>query len=525
MHESEPSQSERLDEELVAYLDGQLDRQAARAVEQRLASEELVRRRLQELAQSWDLLDQLPHALASDAFTRSTVEMVAVAAERELADEQAAEPRRRARRWLWGAAATSAVCVAGYVLAASVWSDPNDKLVRDLSVIENQERYKQAGDVDFLKRLNEEGLFSDDTSEAGAAKDDRSTKDEGRTAKDEGRASFDPASNLTGLETTSQRRETVEKMSPQEKDDLRSKVDKFNALSADEQERLRRFEVQMNAEQQRDRLRRIMNQFHEWLKTLSPIERSELLALATTPRIEQIRGLQHAQEAKLGAQGGGPKLSKQDVDVLHQWETEFAKNHRSELLTDVPQQWSQPDWQKRFGQSFAPDSLRMLLLNARVHWRNGQVGEGKKVTVSENEIQQLIDKLSPEAKKIVEPQTMPQRIKTIGGWIVIFSRSRLFNRQPGEGPPQISQEALYKFFEGLSGEEKDRLTALPSDDDFNRELRRLYFQRNRPNRGGSPREAPIGRDRPRPLGKQDPTTTSTEPAPVGGAQSKGDGTK
>ena len=229
MHESEHNPSEQLDEELVAYLDGQLDRQSARAVEQRLASEEAVRRRLQELAQSWDLLDQLPHAVAGDAFTRSTVEMVAVAAERELADEQAAEPRRRAQRWLWGAAAALAVAVTGYVLAASVWRDPNDKLIRDLSVIENQERYKQAGDVEFLKRLYEEALFSDDTSEASAARDDRATKDDEYPAKDERRTSLDPASTMTGLEITSQRREIVEKMSPQERDDLRSKFDKFNA--------------------------------------------------------------------------------------------------------------------------------------------------------------------------------------------------------------------------------------------------------------------------------------------------------
>jgi hypothetical protein len=503
MHETDPNPSERLDEELVAYLDGQLDRTAARQVEQRLSNEEPVRRRLQELAQSWDLLDQLPHAVAGDAFTRSTVEMVAVAVEKEFAEQQAIEPRRRAQRWLWGAAAAIGVAIAGYFLATNVWADPNEKLVRDLSVIENQERYKQAGDVEFLKKLNDEGLFSDETSDASATRDDRAAKDEGRGAKDETRGTVDVASTLTGLETSSQRRETLERMTPQEKEDLKAKLDKFNALSADDQQRLRRFEEQLNADQQRDRLRRIMNQFHEWLKTLSPIERTELLALGIAPRIDQIRSLQHAQEAKLGAKGGGPRLSKQDVDVLHEWEAEFAKNHRSELLADVPSQWSQPDWQKRFGPTFAPDNPRMLAANARFHWRNGTVGEGKKVTVSDSEIQQLIAKLSPQAAKILQPQTTQQRIKTIGGWIVLFSRARLFNRPPGEGPPQVSQEELNKFFEGLPAEDLDKLTALPNDEDFKSALRRLYFQRMRPNRGGGPRDAPGDRERPRPSNRPD----------------------
>jgi hypothetical protein len=258
MHESDPSQSERLDEELVAYLDGQLDRQSARQVEQRLASEEPVRRRLQELAQSWDLLDQLPHAVADDAFVRSTVEMVAVAAEEEFAEQQAAEPRRRRRRWLWGGCAALAVALVGYVVAANVWTDPNEKLIRDLSVIENQERYKQAGDIDFLKKLNEEGLFADETSEATTARDEHGGNNEGHSAKEEPRANSDPASTWTGLETPSQRRDALEKMTPQEKEDLRTRFDKFNALSPDEQQRLRRFEEQLNADPSRDRFLRIM---------------------------------------------------------------------------------------------------------------------------------------------------------------------------------------------------------------------------------------------------------------------------
>ena len=81
------TESERLDEELVAYLDGELDGEAAHRMEHRLASEEAVRRRLQQLAQSWDLLDQLPRTTVDDAFTRSTVEMVALAAEEEIGEQ------------------------------------------------------------------------------------------------------------------------------------------------------------------------------------------------------------------------------------------------------------------------------------------------------------------------------------------------------------------------------------------------------------------------------------------------------
>ncbi len=527
MHESDPSQSERLDEELVAYLDGQLDRQSARQVEQRLASEEPVRRRLQELAQSWDLLDQLPHAVADDAFVRSTVEMVAVAAEQEVAEQQAAEPRRRRRRWLRGGGAALAVALAGYVVAANVWTDPNEKLIRDLSVIENQERYKQAGDVDFLKKLNEEGLFSDETSDATTSRDERGGNNEGRPAKDEPRANSDPAPTLTGLETPSQRRETLEKMTPPEKEDLRTRFDKFNALSPDEQQRLRRFEEQLNADASRDRLRRIMNQFHEWLKTLGPIERSELLApaLTSTVRIEQIRNLQHAQEAKLGAQGGGPKLLQRDVDALHQWEATFAAKHAAELLAARPSTSPQREWAQKVDSADPAERRRALLILARYQWRTGSVGEGKKVSLSDAELQSLIKQLSPEARKILDAQTTTQqKIDTIGRWIFLFARARLFNRQSGEGPPQVSQDELNRYFEGLPANEKDKLLALPNDDDFNRALRWKYYQQHtRPNRGTGPRNAPGDRDRPRPGGKPEIPATNPDAPPASMTPKRGEG--
>src|SRR5262245_56721738 len=106
--------ADQFDEELVAYLDGELDSQAAQRLENLLATDERTRQRLNQMAVSWDLLDQLPRATVDDLFTRTTVEMVAVAAEDEIAQATATAPSQERRRWLVGGVATLLAAAAGF---------------------------------------------------------------------------------------------------------------------------------------------------------------------------------------------------------------------------------------------------------------------------------------------------------------------------------------------------------------------------------------------------------------------------
>lgn len=65
-----------VDEELVAYLDGELSEEQAKQVEQRLASDPQLRRRAILLKKTYDLLDYLPRPEASPDFTTRTLEKV-----------------------------------------------------------------------------------------------------------------------------------------------------------------------------------------------------------------------------------------------------------------------------------------------------------------------------------------------------------------------------------------------------------------------------------------------------------------
>jgi anti-sigma factor RsiW len=69
----QPTHDSSTREELVAYLDGELDAAARQSVEERLARDAEYRSHLQSLQQAWDLLDELPRSSASESFTRTTV--------------------------------------------------------------------------------------------------------------------------------------------------------------------------------------------------------------------------------------------------------------------------------------------------------------------------------------------------------------------------------------------------------------------------------------------------------------------
>jgi anti-sigma factor RsiW len=153
--------SEQERQDLVAYLDGELKGEAARALEAKLALDPRARAEADALRRTWELLDFLPRAEPSPAFTQRTLQRVGPAA------TGAAPARRRWRPWALAAgwaAAVAAALAAGYAGGRAARArEPGDReLVRDLRVIENKRLYELGDDVDFLRALDRPELFGDD---------------------------------------------------------------------------------------------------------------------------------------------------------------------------------------------------------------------------------------------------------------------------------------------------------------------------------------------------------------------------
>jgi anti-sigma factor RsiW len=168
MSNSSPlNEQERAD--LVAWLDGELEGEAARSLEAKLSLDPAARAEADALRKTWELLDYLPRPGPSASFTHRTLSRLVPAA--------AARPRpNRWQRWRrpvlgagWAAALVLAAVggYAGYNRFAPPREPGERELVRDLRLIENKRYYDCVEDIDFLRALDQPDLFGDDGPGAG----------------------------------------------------------------------------------------------------------------------------------------------------------------------------------------------------------------------------------------------------------------------------------------------------------------------------------------------------------------------
>jgi len=153
--------------QLVAYLDGELDSEGSRQVEEQLAHDANLRDELQRLQRTWDLLDELPRADVGTDFTQTTVEVVALSAEQELVDTKTAAQRGRTLVWAIAGAGVLLIGAASYFAVAAYLQRPTTQLARDYPIIQDIDLYTIADSVEFLHQLDDESLFAQEDVDDG----------------------------------------------------------------------------------------------------------------------------------------------------------------------------------------------------------------------------------------------------------------------------------------------------------------------------------------------------------------------
>ncbi len=300
-----------IEEQLVAYLDGELDGESCRHIEELLAVDPEVRRKLHWLEQTWEMLDELDTAPVGEDFTRSTMEMVALAAEEDVRKSAEEAPRRRRRKWLLCGGGMLAAGAAGFMVFVLTAANPNKELLKDLPVLENLDEYQQIQDIKFLRMLQESGLFPKVESKEGDS------------------VSSLPSTLRTGEDAV----QHIKNLTPAQKADLLQKQESYAHLGLAVQNQLQQLHKQIQADQHGDELRGIMDRYYEWFKLLPPYYRLELPHLSANERIEWIKNYKEKEKTEITNR---PPAGK-DSDALWKWMEDYEAKHEKEFVSKLPE--------------------------------------------------------------------------------------------------------------------------------------------------------------------------------------------
>ena len=158
-------------ENLVAYLDGELNDDAASRVEETLTEQPSVREEVEKLTRVWELLDLLPEPKASAKFTQRTLSAIQTQQAQTEADEADTRPlatqptvhwKTRGRKIALRFAAFLGLVFAGVLGFNGAFrrdTEAMDLLLRDLPVIERLDQYREVGSLEFLNELHDSGLL------------------------------------------------------------------------------------------------------------------------------------------------------------------------------------------------------------------------------------------------------------------------------------------------------------------------------------------------------------------------------
>lgn len=144
---------------LIAYLDGEVDSDTRRELEARLALEPGLRKRLQVLEESWQALDLLEVVQVDKDLVRTTMELLVVTTEKELEEHLGENSPEKKSQWLQTLVGMVIAATFVYAVLSLVLPNPNRQLMKDLPIIERLDEYQVAPDVEFLRKLDESGIF------------------------------------------------------------------------------------------------------------------------------------------------------------------------------------------------------------------------------------------------------------------------------------------------------------------------------------------------------------------------------
>ena len=266
------------DELLVAYVDGELDSKARRELEDQLLENESLRRRLQQLQQGWDLLDDFPSISPNEKLVESTLELVV--ADLTGVHETVTVKRTKRHRWSLTVAAATLVCI-GIALSALYWVQSNRfrAELTDLSIAENLDAYFYGRDLQLMRDL----ALNEDWNKMILAMKEVSDNPQ-------------PQSLIAEV-PIGDREEALRSMSLERRSQLDSRWKRFVRLSEQDQRRIRQTADEVANQSNTSVLLKTMQDYAWWRETIPGNVRDKIESDDLDERRTAIKqGIEHSQQ-------------------------------------------------------------------------------------------------------------------------------------------------------------------------------------------------------------------------------------
>ena len=393
---------------LVSYLDGELESSDAAAVETRLTTDETFRRKLNELRETWDLLDELPHPTVDESFTRTTVEMVAVN-ESAVQESNLAHRSRRHLAWLL----LMGLCVAvSFVTVRGVQRQRDEQLLTDLPLIERLDEYQLAANLQFVQALLDTGLFSGDAAESET----------------------DPAESPDGLT----RRQELAILPVEKKQRLRDNQRRFERLAAAEQQRIRELHAAIGHQPNHPELLAALEDYRQWTNELNPKQRAEISETSGTVE-DQVAMIVSTFERHGNQELRKWGLSFDDTHTIRNWFFQSVNEHREKIWAILEPKQPLPPRERFF----------FTFIGRYIHQEEAR----SKVTAA-LPVNRLLEDLSSNARAKFQGQPDdPARHRLLSQWVEASSKP--------PWPPKKSANELMSMIPDMPQEMQAKVEELP----------------------------------------------------------------
>lgn len=149
---------------LVAFLDGELTEAESQAISGKMTHSPTIRRELDDLRRTWEMLDYLKLPQANEALTARTLSLATQGNPAAAAFAERSRALARIGMRVIVAAGLAGLGIGtGYAATRWLWPDPTARLARDLTIAERLDAYLDVGSFAALQQLHESPSFHDST--------------------------------------------------------------------------------------------------------------------------------------------------------------------------------------------------------------------------------------------------------------------------------------------------------------------------------------------------------------------------